>query len=388
MAGYECTAAKAKNHRRLHLLQATRHDTACQTDYHLIKKLGITTVREGFNWSAIEKTPGVYDFGSFEQLLKIGQSEGVQQIWDLNHFDYPDHLNPFDQNFPTAFAKYGVAVVKKLRMYITGTLYLVPVNEISFFAWIGADKGWWAPYKRGRKNGFLFKQILVKAAIAVMDAIWAIDQDVRFIQVDPFMRRLATNPASRNAIRHAAEFNNFIRFEAWDMLSGKSQPDLGGDPKYLDIIGVNYYIHNQEWVISTPGTRKITHQLMDWDSPDRVSFADMLQSIYDRYQRPILISETGSYGEYRERWWRRIFQEIDEALARGLPICGVCIYPTLDRPESAGFLLPNSGVWDFLADDEGCQRVGHEPSIEIIREYQAQKTQLLHPTPLHIVVAD
>ena len=36
-------------------------------------------------------------------------------------------------------------------------------------------------------------------------------------------------------------------FEAWDMLSGRVQPELGGDERYLDVIGVNYYDRNQWW---------------------------------------------------------------------------------------------------------------------------------------------
>ena len=36
-------------------------------------------------------------------------------------------------------------------------------------------------------------------------------------------------------------------FEAWDMLTGRAQPELGGKEKYLDVIGVNYYDRNQWW---------------------------------------------------------------------------------------------------------------------------------------------
>lgn len=369
--GYECTASLAAKRRRLNLLSATRHDEYCRMDYTLIKQLGIHTVREGLSWSHIDKGNGHYDFDRYKHMMQIAKEEGIEQIWDLNHFDYPEYVDPFSDKFTEQFAEYAKRCVHIFRKYISGTLFIVPVNEISFFSWIGADQGHWAPYKKGAANGFKFKCQLVKASIRAMDAIWEMDEDVRFIQVDPYMRRVAKSPANKKARVHTDDFNNKIRFEAWDLLSGKTHPEIGGDPKYLDIIGVNYYFHNQEWVLSKKNGG-IEHAAMEWEDPERVSLGSMLQEIYTRYHRPILISETGSFGELRYRWWQRTLEEVKTALEEGLLIVGVCAYPALDRPESAGFLLPNSGLWDFVGDDPKCVRVPHERSIEVIQQFILQ----------------
>jgi beta-glucosidase/6-phospho-beta-glucosidase/beta-galactosidase len=373
MAGFECTYALAENRRRLDLLAATKHDERVHDDYAMIKLVGITTAREGFAWSQIDQGNGQSDFARYTPMLEAGWKYGIQQIWDLNHFDYPADLDPFSDEFVTRFAAYAKEVVQLLRKFNSGTIYIVPLNEISFFAWIGADMGWWAPYAKGRENGFKFKTQLVKAAMAAMESIWDVDKDVRFIHVDPFMRRKATEPASKSAKKHVKEFNEVVRFEAWDMLCGKVHPEVGGDPKYLDILGVNYYIHNQEWVISEAGQgKRLKHQLMDWESPDRISFALMLKEIHDRYQRPMIVSESGSFGENRIQWWTRTLQEVEEALDMGLPIGGICAYPIMDRPESAGFLLPNSGLWDFEVNDDDCRRIPHEKSLNIVTTFNAK----------------
>ena len=34
-------------------------------------------------------------------------------------------------------------------------------------------------------------------------------------------------------------------FEAWDMIAGRRDPDLGGAPDLLDVVGVNFYDNNQ-----------------------------------------------------------------------------------------------------------------------------------------------
>src|SRR5437762_10734904 len=43
----------------------------------------------------------------------------------------------------------------------------------------------------------------------------------------------------------AKYFNFRCVHEAWDMIGGLLEPELVGSPRLLDIIGVNYYGHNQ-----------------------------------------------------------------------------------------------------------------------------------------------
>ena len=35
------------------------------------------------------------------------------------------------------------------------------------------------------------------------------------------------------------------QFEAYDMLMGRQEPELGGSPDMVDVVGVNFYPHNQ-----------------------------------------------------------------------------------------------------------------------------------------------
>lgn len=369
MAGFECAYGQYKHKKRLDLLRATKHDELCAADYQLLKKQGIKTTREGLAWHQIDHGKGDYDFSRFENMMKIAQREGVQQIWDLNHFDYPADLNPFTPAFVERFARYAEAAIKVIRRYQNGELYIVPINEISFFSWIGADRGWWPPYKTGPEMGFKFKKQLVRASIAAMDAMWRIDKNIRFIQVDPYMFRLAKEPASPTAKKIMKDFNEKIRFETWDLLSGKRIPELGGNPKYLDIIGVNYYFMNQQWLISSPKWKKVAYRNMAFTSKSRLPFSVLLQEIYNRYGRPMVITETGSYGDLRPKWWKKILGEIDDSLDIGLPIYGVCAYPTVDRPDWTEHLGPRSGLWDFDQSDTTCMRIPHQATLEILKPF-------------------
>ncbi len=367
-AGFECTYGRNEEKRRMDLLRDSKHDVWCREDYQLVTEIGVRTVREGLCWSQIDTGGSSYDFSRFEPMMAIGKELGVEQIWDLNHFDYPDYLDPFSEEFVTRFATYARAAIRIIRKYNDKPLYIVPINEISFFAWIGADRGSWAPYTKGEQNGFRFKKQLVRASIAAMNAMWAEDSHVRFIQVDPFMRRVARKPANSEAIAHARSFNDVVRFQAWDMLGGYTYPEVGGGKKYLDIIGVNYYFHNQEWVLSK-GKKGIGHDAMKWQSPYRVPVHKMFSDVHRRYGRPMVMSETGSFGDLRYRWWSRTLAQVEQSIQNNVPFYGICAYPTVDRPEWAGFLLPNSGLWDFHPEDRELSRVPHERSLALLKRY-------------------
>jgi len=376
MGGFECTYAKVEQNKRLDLLVSTRHDQKCREDYQLLKELGIWTVREGLAWSQIDQN-GKYDFSKFEEMMRIGQEEKIQQLWDLNHFDYPDDLDPFSKEFIERFRTYAVEAVKTLRHYSDQTLYLCPINEISFFAFIAGDVGAWAPYQKDR--GLELKKQLVLASIAAMDAVWDQDSNVRFLQVDPIFSRVPQKPITRQKRKVGHEFAE-SKFQAWDMLSGKIFPELGGHPKYLDILGCNYYYYNQEWITAVDAEGKSTYKTIPLYSKHRIMVGTMLKEVYLRYKRPLLISETGGWGELRPKWWKKLFKEIDKVRKR-LPIYGVCIYPIVDRADWSEGHLTNSGLWDYASGDELCQRVPHHPTIDLIQKY-IKKEQSLQPVEL------
>jgi polysaccharide biosynthesis protein PelF len=373
--GFECTYALIDKVRkvRLDLLSASKHDEYCREDYQMVKEVGAKTVREGLAWSQIDQGNGVYDFSRFEKMMQIGEEEHIQQVWDLNHFDYPEYLDPFSETFVTQFGEYAKHAIELIRKYNPETIYMVPLNEISFYSWFGADSGWWAPFKTGPKNGFEFKKQLVKAAITAMDSIWSVDKNVRFIHVDPIMRRIPREPSTPEIRKSTQDFNAEIRFQGWDMLCGRVLPELGGDPKYLDLLGINYYMVNQEWIVKSPISDKVHHIMLPLDSPDRVTFDMILQEIYDRYERPMIITETGSHGEYRAGWWETVLREIDVAVDKGLPIHGVCSYPTVDKPTELPFLWPQSGLWDFYQLDKAYHREPHDPALDVIKVWLQKK---------------
>jgi beta-glucosidase/6-phospho-beta-glucosidase/beta-galactosidase len=382
-AGFECTYALIQNQTRLDLLSATKHDTYVYEDYEMLKKYGIRTVREGLSWHQIDKIGKGYDFSRFEPMMKAAKDLGIEQIWDLNHFDYPEDLDPYDFRFVARFTEYAKACVQTIRRYKThGTLYMLPLNEISFWSWIGGMVGVWAPYRKGRDNELELKKQYVRACLAAQEAIWSIDLDVRFIHADPILHRKPRTHASQKEILSVEYFNEQIKYTAWDMICGKAFPELGGDPKYLDIIGLNYYVDNQEWTSTkTDDQGNIIYREMGWNSPGRISFAVILQEIYERYQRPIILSETGSYGSRRTKWWKRLITEVEEAQKNGVPMQGICAYPILDQPPEVPIFGRFSGLFDFPGETRTYPRIPQEEPLAVIQDYIQKNTSPKKPEP-------
>lgn len=55
----------------------------------------------------------------------------------------------------------------------------------------------------------------------------------------------------------------------------------------------------------------------------------MLCELHARYDRPLIISETGIEGDERSAWIAMIARECRRAMDRGVRLEGVCLYPIL-----------------------------------------------------------
>jgi len=369
--GFECTYALNKS-KRLDILALTRHDVLCREDYRLLKEMGITTVREGLSSSEIHKEQGLYDFSRFEKMMRIAAEEGIKIVWDLNHFNFPEWLDPFSEEFALAFTEYAVQALRTIAKHSKGEIWVVPWNEPSFFSWIAGEEGVWAPF--GNKRGGELKYKIIQAVISAMKAMREENSQVRFMHTDPIMYRKAR--FGDKISQESVNFFNEIRFHSWDMLSGRMNPELGGDPGFIDAIGVNFYIQNEQWEWRNPkNPDEIRRISIHFRNPKFVPFSSLLQEIFLRYGKPIVIAETGSFGAKRATWWGYVLGQIEIARTKlCLPIWGVCAYPVIDDPNWYTGKLNNSGLWDFETDDKSCRRIPHKQTLRIVGKY-IQKTK-------------
>jgi len=354
MGGFECSTFYRRNGKRLDLVASTKHDLFCREDYLRLQDQRILTAREGIRWHLIETAPGRYGFASVLPMIRNAANLGVQILWDLCHYGWPDNLDIFSTEFVRRFERFSVAFARLVRDEMEGPHFFAPINEISFFSWAGAETANIAPYLRRR--GFELKCQLVRAAIAAMEAVWAQIPEARFLHVDPVVH-IVPNPAKPRLTAEGEAYRR-AQYQAWDMIAGRVCPELGGDTKYLDIIGVNYYPHNQ-W--------EYRGKMIPRTDPRYRPFNEMLAEVYQRFGRPMLIAETGTEKDQRVGWLRYVSEQARMAMADGVPLHGICLYPILNHPGWVDDRHCHNGLWDY-ADKTGNREICHSLAGELKRQ--------------------
>ncbi|MFN2533318.1 MAG: beta-glucosidase [Pyrinomonadaceae bacterium] len=353
LGGFECSTHYLENGKRLDEIVATQHDRFAREDYLRLQQQGIYTAREGLRWHLIEKTQGHYDFSSALGMLRAARETGTQVIWDLCHYGWPDGLDIFSARFVDAFAKLAREFALLLRNETDETPFISPINEISFFSWGAGETAWLNPYERGRGNEL--KEQLVRSAVAAIEEVWAVNRATRITQIDPVINVLPKDPKNRDQ-RRAAEAYRQSQYEAWDMLAGRLKPELGGSEKYLDILGINYYVHNQ-WILGG--------SFIEQTNPRYKPFREIIKEVYERYGRPLFVAETGIEDEARPIWFRYVCSEVSAAMQEGVQMEGICLYPIVNHPGWVDDRHCYNGLWDY-ANEKGERKI-YEPLAEELK---------------------
>jgi beta-glucosidase/6-phospho-beta-glucosidase/beta-galactosidase len=367
MGGFESACHINEAGVRLDMLRDTQHDRFVREDYAALAALRLRTVRDTIRWHRVETEPRRYDFSSVDPYITAADEVGTEVIWDLLHYGWPDDLDIYSPAFVERFAAFCTAVARHLKDRVAGVRYYTPVNELSFFAWAAGEVGWFHPFSK-RRGGDVKRQ-LVRAWIAGVDGIKSVDPDARIISVEPLIHTVP--PLGRADVDGRAAGQNASQWEAWDMILGRVQPELGGAEHYLDVLGVNFY-HDNQWEV--PGGHKIHWHIKPRDHR-WVPFSQLIRSAYDRYQRPIIIGETSHVGSGRAEWIRELTDEVIIAVKAGLPLEGICLYPIMDRFEwNNPAHWHNSGLWDYdIATDGTFRRVLNE---EYAKEFVRSQLRL------------
>lgn len=361
LAGFECSCHRRPDGRRLDLIGATRHDVHAAADYARLRRAGIRTARDGVRWHLVERSRGRYDMSSLLPMVRAARDAGVQVIWDLCHYGWPDGLDIFTPEFVDRFTEYARAVARVIASETDEPGFYCPINEISFWSWAGGDVAYLNPFATSR--GFELKTQLARASLSAMEAIWSVDGRARFLQAEPAINIVGDPTVPGSDLE--AEGHRLAQFQAWDMLAGRLWPQLGGDERYLDVLGVNFYPTNQ-WVLDGPTIGRA--------DPRYRSLREILQEAWQRYGRPILISETGDQGAGRAPWLQYVADEARAARRAGVPVEGICLYPILDYPGWDDDRHCETGLWGYAGPSGN-----RETCTDLARELERQVELMRRP---------
>jgi beta-glucosidase/6-phospho-beta-glucosidase/beta-galactosidase len=365
LSGFECSTFRWTDQGRRDLAAETDHLRQAREDYAQLRRLGIGVAREGIPWPTVDRE-GSYDFSCIDPLIEAMNAARVLPIWDLCHYGYPDHLDPFSTEFAPAFARYCRAAAEYVTARVRGPYYFTPINEITFFAFCAGEWGWAAPFCNTRDDRYRLRYALCRAAIAAVKAIREVVPDARMVHIDPLVQVVA--PRDRPDLQELADHETFVdTFLAWDMLCGKAHPELGGSPEILDIVGVNNYSFGQmEYRGQGP------HQALP-PGDDRVKpLCDLLHLVWQRYGRPMIIAETSGMGAGRSAWLKDVMEESLAAVTQGIDLHGICLFPAVDMPDWHTGQWLHNGICDVVPEGDTLRRVPDAAYVEELRRWQRE----------------
>jgi beta-glucosidase/6-phospho-beta-glucosidase/beta-galactosidase len=365
LSGFECSNFSWTDGERRNLVAETGHDRHAAEDYQILNSLGIAVAREGIPWPLVDKG-GSYDFSMIDRYIEAMKASKILPIWDLCHYGYPDDLDPFTDEFVERFARYCRAAAEYVIPKVRGPHFFTPINEITFFSYCAGEWGWAAPYRCTRQDRDRLLLALSRAAIAGVKAIREVDPEARMVHIDPLVQVVAPRdrPDQIEAARQETSVNTFL---AWDIICGLEHPEFGGSPEILDIVGANNYSFGQMEYRETgphaalpPGDDRIT------------PLCDMLDTVWQRYRRPMIIGETSGLGKGRADWLRDVMGESLAAVQRGMDLQGVCLFPAVDMPDWHTGEWVHNGICDLVEANGDLERVPNPRYIDELRRWQKE----------------
>lgn len=360
MAGFEGADHVNGLGHALDMAESSGHIRHLARDHAAVAAFGMRSVRESVGWRLAQpRADDPFDFTRLHTLARSAREHGLQVLWTLMHYGTPAGVDVMAPDFADHFVRYAAAVARELRPLTDQAPIYTPINEIGFFAWALSE----TELVKARRpspldesvggsslvDGYAIKRRLAMATLRAMDAILEVDPRARFLHVEPLVH--VTPPDDAPHLAELAHEVSAFQWQAWDLIAGRIEPGLGGNPAALDLIGVNHY-HSGQWEVGTEA--RLHWHLKD---PRRKPFGDLLQGVWQRYRRPLVVAETSHVGIGRAAWLDDIAAEVLRVREAGVPVQGLCLYPIVDRSD---WNDPNhwhhSGLWDVRPGDASLAR--------------------------------
>jgi len=348
--------------------ETTGHVDRWQADLELLAACGVTRVRYPVRWHRIERRRGEYDWSDTDEILGWMGDHGMRPIPDLcHHTSYPRWLKRgfADRRFGPAYLRFTEAFAVRYPWVEEFTLFNEPFTTFL----LCGETGVWPPHLRGLK-GFLTLAVnvlpaLTQASRAYRDLLPA----ARHLYVEPCERASAATPAAEAVAARA----NDRRFFVLDLFLGRDiDPDrpfvaevlaAGGgrllelEPGTVDVLGLDYYAHNQ-WRYLDGSGRGVQ------PSPDPGPLSDLIGEYWQRYRLPCALGETNIRGFASDRasWLKYTLEQCEVAQAAGVPMDGYCWFPFVDSCDWDSLLVRNAGHVDPVGVYWLDERLDRRPS--------------------------
>jgi beta-glucosidase/6-phospho-beta-glucosidase/beta-galactosidase len=215
------------------------------------------------------------------------------------------------------------------------------LNEPIITALMCGMRGLWPPYLRGEKG---YVRIMLQVARGIVETVKAIKSvdptSVMFhVEATGLTRTIREDLAS---LARDEMHRGYLSFDlvtgalshdhllfAWLLRTGAPLDELiylQENKISLDIVGMNFY---PQWSTKQIYLDKRGRIAFRETEPEGNGFSELISHYYQRYNVPIMITETSAVGsdETRLSWLRSSVAMIKELRAKGVPVVGYTWFP-------------------------------------------------------------
>ena len=334
--GIECSYPTINNGKlRRDQLEECGHYERWREDLHLVKDMGLRTLRYGLPYHKISLGPNKFDWEFADAVMNEIRALEITPILDLLHFGVPDWIGNFQNpDLPLLFADYAEAVAVRypwVRFY-------TPVNEIYVTAKFSGRDGVWNEQLKSEQGFVTALKHAVAASILATQRIARHRSDLIIVQSESaeFIHDGHSEPQPDITL------TNKLRFLSLDLLYGRP-PDaegglylldngmsrkeydwfMKGEPPGYQIMGNDYYGRNEH--IAVPGGRTM-------QAEDVLGWYQITKTYYERYRKPVMHTETNHFDpDFAPTWLWKQWMNILRMRKDGVPVLGFTWYSLTDQ---------------------------------------------------------
>lgn len=328
-------------HRALDEYELMGHYEHWREDISLVGEIGLKGIRWGVPWYKVEPEPGKFDWSWTDQVIPFMVEElKILPIVDLMHYGTPFWLKRefANKNYPQLVARYAAAFSSRYKDLIK---WYTPLNEPIINALMCGLRGFWPPYLKGDRGYIKLMLQLAKGIVRTVQAIKEIQPDSVMVHVEAtgLTRTIREDLA---ALAREEKHRGYLCYDlisgrlthdhllfSWLVRNGASPDDLDELQRNkiaLDVLGMNFYPQWSTKQLYIDNRGRIAFRETE---PDGKGFSELITDYYERYQVPIMITETSAVGsdEIRSKWLESSVSMIKNLRTSGVPVIGYTWFP-------------------------------------------------------------
>lgn len=369
--GFECSIVRIGEGVRDQLAETGHFGRLA--DFERIAALGLKTLRYPLLWESVcPERPDAFDWDAHDRRFAKLRDLGLTPVVGLvHHGSGPRYTGLLDPNFPQLLAAYAAKAAARFPWVENFT----PVNEPLTTARFSGLYGHWWPHRRDDRSFLLALVHQCAATLLAMEAIRKVTPRAKLVQTEDVGKTFSTPLLS-----YQADYENERRWLSLDLLCGKIDSRhpwwailrRNGVPEsrlslFLerpcppDIIGVNHYLTSERYLDEE--TRAYPahlhggngrHIYADAEAvriaalEGKTGVAPRLREVWDRYGRPIAVTEAhhGCTRDEQLRWLIEVHGAASALALQGVDIRAVTIWSLFGAYDWNSLLVRKDGHYE------------------------------------------